>query len=331
MSDLRNQTPSTTYKGLLQVNDYSNGVDATSKFVQDGEGTNSALSISTTKVGVGTSSPLAPLDVTSTTGGLVFPRLTTAQRDAISSPTNGETIYNTTTTQVESYNGTSWIAGGGGTVTSVGSSTGLTGGPITSSGTLSIANNGVDTAQIAANAVTSTEIASNTITATQISDTDTTFNIDSSGRVGIGRVAAAGKLEIDGDLLVVDTTDNNPVAKFSGTAGATIQLEDSATTGTNNQKFNLSSLGGAFALGSVNDDNTSRAVLLYLYPKATSGGVAQLPSISTADLNAAQTGFTAGAGMIAYVTDGDSGSACLAVHDGTSFKRVALGATISAT
>ena len=80
MSDLRNQTPSTTYKGLLQVNDYSNGVDATSKFVQDGEGTNSALSISTTKVGVGTSTPSAPLDVTSTTGGVVFPRLTTTQR-----------------------------------------------------------------------------------------------------------------------------------------------------------------------------------------------------------------------------------------------------------
>jgi len=181
------------------------------------------------------------------------------------------------------------------------------------------------------NTITATQIANNTITATQISDTDTTFNIDSSGRVGIGRVATAGRLEIDGDLLVVDTTDNNPVAKFSGTAGATIQLEDSSTTGTNNQKFNLSSVDGAFALGSINDNDTERAVLLHLYPKATSGGVAQLPSISTADLNAAQTGFTAGAGMIAYVTDGDSGSACLAVHDGSSFKRVALGATISAT
>lgn len=63
MSDLRNQTPSTTYKGLLQVNDYSNGVDATSKFVQDGEGTNSALAIGTTKVGIGTTSPSQELDV----------------------------------------------------------------------------------------------------------------------------------------------------------------------------------------------------------------------------------------------------------------------------
>ena len=319
MSDLRNQTPSTTYKGLLQVNDYSDGVDATSKFVQDGEGTNSALSISTTKVGVGTSSPLAPLDVTSTTGGVVFPRLTTTQRDAISSPTNGETIYNTTTTQVESYNGTAWVAGG----TTVVATDAVT--------TDSITDDAVTTAKIDDDAVTTAKIADNSITATQISDTDTAFNIDSSGRVGIGREATSGRLEIDGDLLVVDTTDNNPVAKFSGTAGATIQLEDSSTTGTNNQKFNLSSVDGAFSLGSINDNDTERAVLLNLYPKATSGGVAQVASISTSDLNAAQTGFTASAGMIAYVSDGDSGSPCLAVHDGSSFKRVSLGATISAT
>lgn len=63
MSDLQNQTPADTYKGLLQVGDYTNGVDGNSEYVQDGEGTNSALSISTTKVGVGTVSPSAELDV----------------------------------------------------------------------------------------------------------------------------------------------------------------------------------------------------------------------------------------------------------------------------
>ena len=59
MADLTGQTPAATYKGLLQVNDYTNGVDATSKYIQDGEGTDSALSVSTTKVGVGTDSPLS--------------------------------------------------------------------------------------------------------------------------------------------------------------------------------------------------------------------------------------------------------------------------------
>ncbi len=66
------------------------------------------------KVGIGTNSPSAPLEVDSTTGGVVFPRLTTTQRDAISTPTDGETIFNSTTNAVESYNGTSWIAAGSG-------------------------------------------------------------------------------------------------------------------------------------------------------------------------------------------------------------------------
>lgn len=63
MSDLQNQTPANTFKGLLQVDDYTNGVDGTSKFVQDGEGTDSALSISTTKVGIGTTSPSEKLEI----------------------------------------------------------------------------------------------------------------------------------------------------------------------------------------------------------------------------------------------------------------------------
>ncbi len=63
MSDLANQTPASTYKGLLQVGDYTDGVDSTVKAVLDGEGTASALAIGTTKVGVGTTSPSQELDV----------------------------------------------------------------------------------------------------------------------------------------------------------------------------------------------------------------------------------------------------------------------------
>lgn len=63
MADLTGQTPAATYKGLLQVNDYTDGVDATAKYIQDGEGTNSALAISTDSVGIGTASPNAKLEV----------------------------------------------------------------------------------------------------------------------------------------------------------------------------------------------------------------------------------------------------------------------------
>ena len=85
-------------------------------FSQDhGTNTSDVLSFADGKVGIGTGTdtPVAPLEVASTTGGVVFPRLTTTQRDDISSPTDGETIFNTTTNQVESWNGSSWGATGG--------------------------------------------------------------------------------------------------------------------------------------------------------------------------------------------------------------------------
>jgi hypothetical protein len=60
----------------------------------------------------------AVFDAQSTTKGVLFPRLTTTQRDAISSPTNGLILYNTTNSAVEFYNGVSWgplgSSGGGG-------------------------------------------------------------------------------------------------------------------------------------------------------------------------------------------------------------------------
>lgn len=74
--------------------------------------------------------------------GMVLPRGTTGQR---SPPfTNGTIRYNTTTETFEGYANGIWggIAVGVG-VTSVGTGTGLQGGPITSTGTISISNTGV--------------------------------------------------------------------------------------------------------------------------------------------------------------------------------------------
>jgi len=52
----------------------------------------------------------AILDVKSTTKGFLPPRMTTAQRDAITSPAAGLTIYNTSTNGNETYNGSSWVS-----------------------------------------------------------------------------------------------------------------------------------------------------------------------------------------------------------------------------
>ena len=60
------------------------------------------------QVGIGTSSPNAALDVTSTTQGFLPPRMTTTQRDAISLPAVGLVIFNTTTNCLNFYAGY-WI------------------------------------------------------------------------------------------------------------------------------------------------------------------------------------------------------------------------------
>lgn len=55
-----------------------------------------------------------------------------------------------------------------------------------------------------------------------------------------------------------------------------------------------------------------------------SGVLITLPSYAVSALPSAGT-----AGRVVFCTDGDSGSKCLAVDDGTAWKRVALGATVS--
>ena len=63
------------------------------------------------QVGVGTTTPDASsaLDITSTTKGLLIPRMTIEQRDAISSPAIGLMIYQTDgTAGFYYYNGSSW-------------------------------------------------------------------------------------------------------------------------------------------------------------------------------------------------------------------------------
>tara|TARA_R100000353_G_scaffold38311_1_gene30343 strand:- start:10715 stop:12226 length:1512 start_codon:yes stop_codon:yes gene_type:complete len=62
------------------------------------------------KVGIGETVPSAPLTVTSTAGGVLLPRMTTTQMNAISSPANGEIIYNTTASKFYGYAGGAWVA-----------------------------------------------------------------------------------------------------------------------------------------------------------------------------------------------------------------------------
>lgn len=66
---------------------------------------NGAVAIGTTSA----ANSKAALDVVSTTKGFLPPRHTTTQRDAISSPTEGLTLYNSTTHYLGYYNATAWL------------------------------------------------------------------------------------------------------------------------------------------------------------------------------------------------------------------------------
>ena len=66
----------------------------------------------TGSVGIGTTSPdaSAALDVRSTTQGLLPPRLSQAQRDAVKTPAAGLTIFNTDTGVLNTWDGVRWTA-----------------------------------------------------------------------------------------------------------------------------------------------------------------------------------------------------------------------------
>lgn len=63
---------------------------------------------STLSIGISAPDGSAILDITSTTKGLLYPRMTTTQRDNIPSPVTGLSIYDLTNNDPNFYNGTAW-------------------------------------------------------------------------------------------------------------------------------------------------------------------------------------------------------------------------------
>lgn len=74
--------PKNTYQGLLKTTDNS-AIGATNKFVSDGLGNDSALSLSTSLVGIGTTSPTGKLQVNNATNGALISRF----KDALAATT----------------------------------------------------------------------------------------------------------------------------------------------------------------------------------------------------------------------------------------------------
>lgn len=86
-------------------------VDLNVRIESDGDPNNFFSDAGRDNIGMGTNTPnaSAKLDITSTTGSLLIPRMTTAQRNALAA-VNGMGIYNTTTNQFEKYEAGAWVA-----------------------------------------------------------------------------------------------------------------------------------------------------------------------------------------------------------------------------
>ncbi len=77
------------------------------KYTGNDTACNSLIYDNNQSVGIGTTTPStsAILDINSTSGGVLIPRMTTAQRNAIPNPANGLIIFNTDNSCIEIYDG----------------------------------------------------------------------------------------------------------------------------------------------------------------------------------------------------------------------------------
>lgn len=139
------------------------------------------------------------------------------------------TSASASTGQVLKWNGTAWTpqadAGGSGTVTQINTSAGLTGGPITNTGTISIAPLGITTAMLDNNSVTGTKILNGAVDSDDIADG------------AIGTIDLANNSVTDAKIVSVTPgkissggASTGQVLKYNGTTW--VPQPDNAGTGT---------------------------------------------------------------------------------------------------
>ena len=182
-----------------------------------------------------TSNPVLP-----GTGGVVVPSGNTADRPAV--PTNGTIRYNTDVGLFEAYLNGVWstIAAGSG-VTSVATGTGLTGGPITSTGTISIDSTVVT--------LTGTQ----TLTNKSISgSTNTLSNIANASLTNSAITINGNSVSLGSSTTVTASTTSTLTigtglsgTSFNGSSPVTIAIDSTVATLTGTQTFTNKSISGS--------------------------------------------------------------------------------------
>jgi len=202
--------------------------------------------------------------------GVVLPSGSTGDRSV--APTNGTLRYNTTIALLEAYLNNSWatLASGSG-VTSILTGTGLTGGPITSTGTISIADTAVTTGTYG----NSTNVAQ--------------FTVNQQGQLTF-----AGNVAISASSIGAVTTINGTPNEISATGASTVTLSlpsaltftGKTVTGGTFSSPNIATIinTGTLTLPTSTDTLVGRATTDTLTNKSISGSTNTLTNIPNSAL-----------------------------------------------
>lgn len=160
-----------------------------------------------------------------------------------------------------------------------------------------------------------TVTATDGIVASDGGETPKTVTTDHDGTDGTIAVSS-GKLLIDADKLVTDETQifTNTVTNAGATKSVVTTHDD--TNGITN-----------ITSGTYLIKIAGTTVFTFAAGLLTAAQPIKVPSY---DVAGAPDASTAGAGAMAYITNGNAGAATFAVSDGTNWKVVALGSTIAA-
>jgi hypothetical protein len=127
---------------------------------------------------------------------------------------------------------------------------------------------------------------------------------------GNGKLKSGGDLTLDDDVYVTGLLDVQGNTQLDGT----LDVDGTAT-------FN-----GNMTLGNANTDTITATGKL----NTTNGFRFTVMDTATANYISGVLGI-ASAGDAAYISDGDAGNPCLAVYNGSSWKRIAFGSDISSS